>query len=420
MKTNKKGVSLIVLVVTIIIMIIIAGAIILSLKTNNITNRANSAVTANNMSVAKEIVATARVTWDTMSDEERIDIVGQNGTFVEYVKLEFAKAGIPSTGEGSFEVTEDGDIYPYPRIPTGFVVSKVDGETSILDGLVIYQGTGEVTNSNASVAQTTRDQYVWVPVPDIADFVRFDGYYASSIQRSVSDGSTTEPFSKGSLSASVDTTGEFAEYEKMYNSVKTYGGFYIARYEAGSATERTDSANGTTTLIASQKDKYPYNYVAWGPSMTVATGNVENNSKNQGKGAVELSRGVCPEGGSYGVASTLVYGVQWDAALKFINNELFIRDSSNMGWYNNYSSVNPNHKTGINLGINAANKTKNIYDMAGNMGEWTMEAGSIGQRMVRGGWYDGGAAFRPVSSRSSWQPYGVGSNGGFRVALYIK
>lgn len=40
---NKKGISLIVLVITIIVMIIIAGAIILSLSSSNVTARANLA-----------------------------------------------------------------------------------------------------------------------------------------------------------------------------------------------------------------------------------------------------------------------------------------------------------------------------------------------------------------------------------------
>ena len=42
----KKGISLIVLVITIIVMIIIAGAIIISLNGTNVVNRANEAVTA--------------------------------------------------------------------------------------------------------------------------------------------------------------------------------------------------------------------------------------------------------------------------------------------------------------------------------------------------------------------------------------
>ena len=42
----KKGISLIVLVITIIVMIVIAGAIILSLSSSNVTGKANLATLA--------------------------------------------------------------------------------------------------------------------------------------------------------------------------------------------------------------------------------------------------------------------------------------------------------------------------------------------------------------------------------------
>ncbi len=46
----KKGISLIVLVITIIVMIIIAGAIIISLNSTNVINRADEAVIATDVS----------------------------------------------------------------------------------------------------------------------------------------------------------------------------------------------------------------------------------------------------------------------------------------------------------------------------------------------------------------------------------
>lgn len=49
----KKGISLIVLVITIIVMIIIAGAIIISLNSSNVIDQANKAVTASDLANAK-------------------------------------------------------------------------------------------------------------------------------------------------------------------------------------------------------------------------------------------------------------------------------------------------------------------------------------------------------------------------------
>ena len=52
-RLNKKGISLIVLVITIIVMIILATAIILSLNSSNIVEKAKEAKTASDMANAK-------------------------------------------------------------------------------------------------------------------------------------------------------------------------------------------------------------------------------------------------------------------------------------------------------------------------------------------------------------------------------
>jgi len=67
------------------------------------------------------------------------------------------------------EVVEEGD--KKAPIPKGYVVSKADGEKSISGGLVIYEGTEDVTNDNVAEAQKTRNQYVWIPVDEINDMV---------------------------------------------------------------------------------------------------------------------------------------------------------------------------------------------------------------------------------------------------------
>lgn len=54
----KKGISLIVLVITIIVMIIIAGAIILSLSNSNVTQRANEATLSSDRGNYQALYAT--------------------------------------------------------------------------------------------------------------------------------------------------------------------------------------------------------------------------------------------------------------------------------------------------------------------------------------------------------------------------
>ena len=58
-----------------------------------------------------------------------------------------------------------GDKIPVPR---GYVGSQAAGENEIDTGYVIYEGEEPVTDTNVADAQKTRNQYVWVPVPDVS------------------------------------------------------------------------------------------------------------------------------------------------------------------------------------------------------------------------------------------------------------
>jgi len=413
MKTNKKGISLIVLAITIIVMIILAAAILLSVSGKNIMNTAKEATNANDLANAKHVVAVAKGEWELGEAE--------GYTLKEYAESKLQEAGFAITGNGGIYVSskgavttiyEDKDGYK-TVIPTGFVASEATGENTIEYGLVIYEGTEPVTDKNVAVARETRNQFVWVPVPDIDLFKRTTTYDGETITPPESQ--YTEPYSYSkTITMENDSTGEWAEYTAMYESVKEYGGFYIGRYEAGTSIERTDRSGTTDVLV--QKNKPVYNYVPWGPKMSSVVGEVFG----YGKGAVVLSRSLYS---TDEVQSTLCYGVQWDAAINFIatfgvKDTKYAINSSNKAWHNNnYSSGNPNHLTGIDLGDSAANKLNNIYDMAGNVGEWTMESIFAVDRVVRGGNYEG---YDPASERATITENYANGNSGFRLTLYIK
>ena len=69
------------------------------------------------------------------------------------------------------EIDASGEQVP---VPNGFVGSKATGENEIDSGFVIYEGEEEVTDNNVADAQKIRNQYVWVPVPDISKFYGTD------------------------------------------------------------------------------------------------------------------------------------------------------------------------------------------------------------------------------------------------------
>ena len=164
---------------------------------------------------------------------------------------------------------------------------------------------------------------MWIPVKDESKFQRYDGYSNGSKQTYVSSGNATEPFAKG-------YSTEKSEYDAMISSVKTYDGFYVGRYEAGTTNSNRSSSSGISDAVVVKKDAYVYNYVKWGNSMSDANG-----------GAVQLSKGFASVNGYTTVTSTLIYGIQWDAVMNFIDPAYstgscsatsFVRDSSGKGW----------------------------------------------------------------------------------------
>ena len=175
------------------------------------------------------------------------------------------------------------------------------------------------------------------------------------------------------------------------NSVNKYGGFYIARYEAGSANPRT-SSSGTTDTVLSQANKHPYIYINQTDSITKAA--EMNNGKTN-------------------VTAGLINGAAWDRTLNWIletNSNMNLadinKDSTSWGNYDNskfnftgkYSTDNGKNFTDatastekpenstylLGTGVTDYTNKNNIYDFAGNCWEWTTESDSSAYRVNRG------------------------------------
>jgi len=129
---------------------------------------------------------------------------------------------------------------------------------------------------------------------------------------------------------------------------------------------------------------------------------------------------------NYGVVSTLIYGAQWDAAIKFIETynvgeEGYSTYATNSAGYGNYSGTyggDTSTATPDICGALPIFRQKNIYDMAGNVHEWTMEKYSS-YRVYRGGSYDDSGDVYSAAARASGNLASYPSVG-FRNALYIK
>ena len=363
---------------------------------------------------------------------------------------EFNSESLQDNEHMHVEIDSSGEKVP---VPNGYVGSSVEGENEIDTGYVIYEGEEEVIDSNVADAQKNRNQYVWVPVPDISKFYGIDSegkkwgklYYFTSGTNSSSlfdevtgtypnnwsesDGvmtiSSKTSYREPDIVKSYDydstlktrglgakTTHEFLnqlekEFNNMVASVEKYGGFYIGRYETGNINQETPVVQKGNTNISNQ---------TW-YNMYKRCKNIRGENTN--------------------VVTGMIWGNQWDRTLMWLietgskTKEQIADDSTSWGNYSNATfeyvnssgstvTKNENGGTKIPTGNTEYTKANNIYDLAGNVYDWTMEAYSTDNRVYRGGCYGNGGDIIPADYRPYYNPTSSFSSYGCRSALYIK
>ena len=195
------------------------------------------------------------------------------------------------------------------------------------------------------------------------------------------------------------------EYNKMIKSVSQYGGFYVGRYEMSlnSETKNAESKYGATSANAKDTDTNQW-YGLYNKAKTYAP---EKNSDNT-------------ENASQKVVSSMIWGSQYDAMLKWMKgNKINVTSSSPTDLSIGTTSRNTTRVTGgANNGQTVSkDKLSNIYDLLGNSSEWTQEASNTFGRVYRGGSYRDSYA---PSFRYYRSPASTGSDNGSRLTLYIK
>ena len=416
---NNKGISLVALVVTIVVLLILAGVSInLVLGDNGIVKRAQDA-----KNKTEEDLANTQEVMNQMTDE---------------------------ITEAIGELVTTAETAPYLPDDT---FSKVEG--TINTGLVIQDKEG--------------NQYVWVVVPRTKEVYKttelgkttFTDADYTSIENDLKE--YTKTYRNGTSYSDTwydDTKNEGWLTETEYNTLKNdmlksvylNGGFYVGRYEAGIGTNRTSieaQVNGKypipTTTPVTKADAYPYTYVTRTQAQKLAEG---VNSGNR--------------------ISSLMLGVQWDLVLAFMHNKGNIDDSIltsnsttignyynstfdlNRGKYAQYgklgntwnnfdnelgSIVARNETTGkmkkteqssssnaiiLTTGGTEQSKVMNIYDIAGNVREWTLEKTSNTDNpcACRGGNFGGAGSDGRASYRSYRSIDSRGNSIGFRVSIF--
>ena len=444
MKKNK-GITLVALVVTIVVLLILSGVSINLVLGNN------------------GIIAKAKDAETKSVEAGQNDLKGMN---VLVSEMEGALAGNGSTGSGSgnggaggsgagTKVPAEATAETAPYFPDNTFTKK---EGTIDTGLVIQDANG--------------NEYVWVVVPK--SLYNNTNYNSNNTKKpsSSTDYANIEYCLQQYTATYRDNTdfsdvyyaddknvGWFADataYNNLKNSmlksVYENGGFYIGRYEAGIGTNRTSksatNSDGKYTIEGmptpvSKADAYPYTWVTRTQAQNLAS-KVNSGTKT----------------------SSLMFGVQWDLMLAFMSKDtakitstdILTKNSTTIGNYlnstfdlnrgkyklenqwNNFdkalgSIVVSNETTGkmkkteqssfsngilLTTGGTEQSKIMNIYDVAGNVVEWTLEKSSNDSYPCanRGGGSNSDGSGNPAAYRGNGSTTSADNVIGFRLSLW--
>ena len=386
MLKNKKGITLVALVVTIVVLLILAGVSINLVLGNN------------------GIIAKAKDAETKSAEASQNDLKGMNGLVS---KMEGALAGNGSTGSGSGNGnTGSGNNF----VTKNTEVTYPDGKVWIPEGFKISKDSASTVQGGVVIEDKDLNQFVWVPVATLADYKRTA--YSTNVATEETDTATNSIKINLNSSNSDYFTEALPEDEKT--SVERYKGFYIGRYEAGdkesTVAKTLRSSNDVTKTVTIKANQAPYNYV----KITQAKSLAENFATKQG----------------YKAKTKLVSSYAWDTTIAFIQK--VNSDYGSSSEEGNYSDTTFSYTDIIGAKQTKAKSSYllvptgqttpvcNIYDMGGNVWEWTTESYSVTRSpyALRGGYYYDGFASIPAGYRGNNSDL-ANDYYGFRLTLFM-
>ena len=357
---ERKGITLIALVITIIVLLILAGVSIAMLTgTNGILTQANNAKQVTEESTEKEKRQLSQVEASShLENYDYTDVEGNTAT-----------------------------------IPAGFAVSNVKGENLVSKGLVIIGETG--------------NEYVWIPCTK-ATYRREETAWkieddngTKAIKDELTLAGTIPPKEESDNGITTTVLNEIvSQVNSEIASVEANGGYYIGRYETG-------KENNVAVI---KQDQEPYANIKWSEAYTLAKGIDVGNKAN----------------------SYLCSSYAWDTAIKFIQthstaiNYATSSENSNENWTDKdvkdkTGNVIKESGRGIILNTGLTTAKANVYDMGGNVAEFTTEINPDATEVLvmRGGDYGDGGNRVPAGAR--WDKANdTANNWGLRSTLFLK
>ena len=351
--------------------------------------------------------------------------------------------GVTVTAEPKQPGEESGGSSSGGSSSGGTTGSTTTGGTYLPKGF--RQVSGTTLEKGLTIQDSTGNQYVWVEVPktkevyptaglEITEFTE-DAYTKIETDLHTYTNDYRDGTDYKDEYYSDATTGLTSEQytqlkQKMLKSVYQNGGFYIGKYETGiEDTARTSKTKPTETPVI-KPNAYPYNYVTCSQAQTLATTKMESEDRT----------------------TSLLFGVQWDLTLKYLEtkgtsqadlktkstswgnykdnawnitneNLKYAEDKNNslQPWTTaTEKSKTSNERILLSTGADDSFSKMGIYDLAGNVWEWTLEYTSQTSApcAIRGGlYYNTGSDF-PASYRIYTITTSANSNSGFRCVLY--
>ena len=380
-------------ILNIIVLLILAGVAISTLAGNdNILNNAETAVDKyNEKAEAEEAVL------NTL-EKKLIEFSNGGGTSTDTPPEEPEIPYVTTATEIQSATKEYKDAKENKIVvPGGFRV-RTDLATTVDKGIVIEDGAG--------------NQFVWVPVGTITKsngnqetielgrytFVSNDEASADAslvagtaiLQQSASNYQSSVPiyqcwveltefresnFMRDSSGENIGVNATAFDLKEWIETTSVNGGYYIARYEAsfGSGDKISNFSDGVAG-VTNQKPQFKQStsysrYPLMWETITSTTGMLWNciRQGDASKACRNMYEGNEYNGKDY-VDCDLVNGYAWDTAIVFIE-----KCSENSNYANkNCGSNTELYNTGTDDG-KTTDMVCNIYDMAGNLQEWTTE-----------------------------------------------
>lgn len=321
------------------------------------------------------------------------------------------------TNEENYSPTvEDKKIDDYlveektPTIPEGFEISKIPGESSLANGLVVYYTNGvkiqnwtlDTNNDGVYDVQEQYDQLVWIPVSEPNKMFMCQGktentqcnielvndvptctnpehstkatlmagkLYALSMDNNFDKTLTNQAYSADSGLREPATLTDVdngilyptqSEYNDIVKSVIQNKGFWIGRYET-TGMKNTDTADGTNIKVRANQ----------------STGRVSVNWYNMYSQQKNYA-----SNNNLSAISTMMLGSIYDQIMFMVDGQL---DGANPPVEFNIMQQNSRRAGNLTTatGMNKVDKVYNIYDLEAGVYEWTTEANNNQNRVFR-------------------------------------